>query len=363
MLTQRVTDAFVLLDSFTDYSILESPTFDRFHKTITRLAKEKPELPATQMQARDVTRGKAVRTYLRKPLVIKNALGDAESLKFFRDPQWWLKNYGDETVLCTSPKVTGGFSIKEFFEANRQLYVHGATALFERRPELKQFVDSDITRLVAPGKAGTPPSFYQLFMGYAAQGSTVHCAIGLNVFRQIAGRKRWYFFAPDQSPYVYPKLYENGFSATSKTIQNHNKGKGSPWFTRIQRYTVVLEPGDVLIVPPWWWHSVENVAEDNDLVIGVASRYENPWAALYNDPLKSAITFIKARDVGRDEREPDTLDAALTFEAKLTANRNETDQALSLSSVTEGDDTPAKPAAAAAPKRTGRGRKKAETPA
>jgi hypothetical protein len=42
-----------------------------------------------------------------------------------------------------------------------------------------------------------------------------------------------------------------------------------PLFRYVPKYTVHLKPGDVLYVPPWWWHEVTNHGE----TIGVPVRF------------------------------------------------------------------------------------------
>lgn len=343
------TNYHLLVDCFGGASIFDSPRFAKFHKKIVAKAPERPEMQATEINAADATRKLVEKLYNQGPLVIRGAIKDSTSVRCWHDPDWWLGSYQNEKVLCTSPKVTGGFTLDEFIHSNQSLYVQGATALFEHRPELKDMVESDVTRLIAPGKEGEPPLYYQLFMGWKNQGSTVHCAIGLNVFRQIAGRKRWYFFPPSQTPYMYPKVYENGFSATSKTVQHHAAGTGSPWFGKLERYTTVLEPGDVLVVPPWWWHCVENEAGADELVIGVATRYKEPRAALRTDPFKTLISMFKARGglakAGGDDFT--SLEAAVAFEEKLMRNRNETEQMLTLHASVKPDSAEESKAGAA----------------
>jgi uncharacterized RmlC-like cupin family protein len=33
-----------------------------------------------------------------------------------------------------------------------------------------------------------------------------------------------------------------------------NGEKMSPWMNKLERYTVTLQPGDLLMNPPWFWH-------------------------------------------------------------------------------------------------------------
>ena len=58
--------------------------------------------------------------------------------------------------------------------------------------------------------------FSNLFMGYKGMGTDVHAALGCNLFRMIAGTKKWWLFPPSQAPYVFASLNSNGFVAYTK---------------------------------------------------------------------------------------------------------------------------------------------------
>ena len=66
-------------------------------------------------------------------------------------------------------------------------------------------------------------------------------------FRMIAGQKKWWFIHPSQTPYLYPAINVNGFSAHTKTRVGRDNTDPSPWLEKIERYTTVLSPGDVLV--------------------------------------------------------------------------------------------------------------------
>jgi hypothetical protein len=151
-----------------------------------------------------------------------------------------------------------------------RLYVSGEAKIFTKRTELQDMVSSPFIDSIAPGT----PVFTQLFMGYAGMGSDVHSAIGCNMFRQIVGSKKWYLFPVSQTPYVYPSLNPNGFSAHTLTKIGKGSDTPSPWLNKLERYTVTLEPGDVMLNPPWFWHGIMNLGDSSDdLVIGVPTRY------------------------------------------------------------------------------------------
>ncbi len=169
-----------------------------------------------------------------------------------------------ESPACTIKDAIGSMNTSE------RLYISGESKLFLKRPELLADVQSDLISKMAPGKA----VFTQLFMGYAGMGSDVHAAVGCNMFRMIAGRKKWWLFPPTQTPYLMASLNQNGFSAHTLTQVGKGQDKQSEWMKKLERYTVTLEPGDMLLNTAWYWHGIHNLGDDpNELIIGVPTRY------------------------------------------------------------------------------------------
>lgn len=143
-----------------------------------------------------------------------------------------------------------------------------------------------------------------------------------NSFRQVAGQKKWWFIPPSESAYVYGTINANGFSAHTKTKIGLPGVVQSPWFKNLERYYSVLNPGDILINTPWYWHGIENIGEQgsNELIIGAPSRYIGgvasfksnfPFAInsfLYqysrfgNEMFKPDFKFDVHKDVANDRR-------------------------------------------------------------
>lgn len=102
----------------------------------------------------------------------------------------------------------------------------------------------------------------------------MHAAMGCNIFRQIVGSKKWWLVPMSETAYVYPSLNPNGFSAHTRTKIGKGDDEESPWLNKLNRWEVVLHPGDMLLNPPWVWHGILNVeGGENDLSIGVPTRY------------------------------------------------------------------------------------------
>jgi hypothetical protein len=131
-------------------------------------------------------------------------------------------------------------------------------------------------------------------------------------YRQIVGRKKWWFLPVYQTSYLKPSMNLNGFSAHTRTLIGKDGQSPSPWLKKLVRYTITMNPGDVLINPPWFWHGFLNLPASSDssntsknntcasdikkkLVIGSAVRYsekEITKAAMRVNPWWTLNTFV-----------------------------------------------------------------------
>jgi hypothetical protein len=132
----------------------------------------------------------------------------------------------------------------------------------------------------------------------------------------------------------------NGFSAHTRTLIEKDGQSSSPWLKKLTRYTIIMNPGDVLINPPWFWHGFLNLPASFDssntsngntcdsdinknLVIGSAVRYHekkvtkaalrvNPWWTLNTlvvlfhrygrEALKEDFSFNLPAELAEDPR-------------------------------------------------------------
>jgi len=131
--------------------------------------------------------------------------------------------------------------------------------------------------------------FTQFFLAPAATFTPVHCAHESNAFIQIHGRKRWYLWPAryqqliqpicDRRPYFHAKYYPGPSDGTPQL------GAYAPAFE------VVLHPGDVLYVPPFVWHAVENL----DATIALAYRFFSMRVAFRSSRAMTLIKFLATR--------------------------------------------------------------------
>lgn len=294
----------VLLDYYYEpFVIFNSPLAKSYHEFLMDRLPVRPEVPLPELPLEKLSKESLYEmskgyTF---PVVIRGVLKDLPAIHTWGNRTWWAEQYGDEEVLCKyveqmgadgPPACTIKLAIGDI-DGNNRMYISGESKLFMRRPELESMLQSDLLESVAPGSR----VFTQLFFGYPNMGSDVHSAVGCNLFRMITGRKKWWLIPPSQTPYVRPALNPNGFSAHTLTkVGKELGGVPSDYMEKLERYTVVLNPGDVLLNPAWFWHGIKNLGEDPDeLVIGVPTRYKVPYSlpAFKNNFLFTGIA-IKA---------------------------------------------------------------------
>jgi hypothetical protein len=214
----------------------------------------------------------------RTPLVIKGLIKDFACVK-----KWdieYLKKYCGEYLVKGFTKSDGKNLIKDQFNnvkiiddikfANacdmikngEQIYINNFHSIFIDCKVLQE--DLDLKKL----DEITPIQYVdtsQLFFGPKGTGTTLHCAMKSNIFYNVKGRKKWTFIDPKYSEYLSAVLSNNGIFVVSKL--NYFKDKSI--LRNIPKFEYILEEGDILFNPSWWWHCVENLSE---YTIGVANR-------------------------------------------------------------------------------------------
>lgn len=324
---------FLALDFYTPWNMWKSQTFQTWADFVISLRPEQPELPIPEVHVDDAT-VEIVRKLSKGyafPIVIRGAVKDTDAVKLWNDPEWWIKNYPNATVLCQYIETlqygssAAACSIQEYFDAYQKgnpFYISGASDIFGEYPELLDMVETPrLTELIEGERI-----FTQIFMGFPKMGSDIHTATGVNYFRQIAGRKKWWFIPPSQTAFVYPAINENGFSAHTRTWVGKGSAKMSPHMAKLERYTAVLDPGDVLINPPWFWHGILNLGNDpNELVIGVPTRYRSPGNTA-GFRTNTVLQLIALQTLARKYGDPDAFltkddDGTDHLEAAIRQNR------------------------------------------
>lgn len=239
-------------------------------------------IPTIDAAAQDFSAQDFFTNYIKRPhpVVLKGFAKNTEAVQ-----KWTLdylvEKFGDDDVLLKTPEadnVKG--KLKDLNVPGN--YLHNCESLFLNHPELTKALEVEKLKVLTGGDtiANDHPNLgplpLQLFTGRGGTGTAFHCANAYNFFFQVSGEKKWTFVDPRWTMFMFPAL-NRGAVYQSCAIKDPNTvlEQYKPLWRVCPRYAAVLEPGDVLLNPPWWWHCIENLSESS---VAVATRWADTKA-------------------------------------------------------------------------------------
>eukprot|EP01038_Epipyxis_sp_PR26KG_P014314 gene14314-19198_t len=166
-----------------------------------------------------------------------------------------IRNYSNENVFLTK-KELDGFPGKLKEVDNPSVYLHNSEILFTKYPEIRKHFQYEKLEPYLKMKVG----YEQLFIGREGTGSPFHHAAVYNMFYMIDGKKKWWFIDPYDSILAYPLNFFGRAAGILFCLWPGEYNEAAfPLFPYCPVYSTVLNPGDVLFNPPWWWHSIKNI--------------------------------------------------------------------------------------------------------
>ena len=90
-----------------------------------------------------------------------------------------------------------------------------------------------------------------------------HCEVGTNFFVGIAGKKLWRLAPPEFSIGMYPIIKNSSVFHVSRVDGRESnqttERRGFPLYKFVPKFSAVVEKGDILLFPNYWWHTVSNL--------------------------------------------------------------------------------------------------------
>ncbi|PCJ52979.1 MAG: hypothetical protein COA79_23150 [Planctomycetota bacterium] len=220
-----------------------------------------------------------------RPVLLKGFGKDFEACKKW-NLDFFENNYGNEIVPCRQNGKTlsnetlllKDVTIRELVKDIKNggsLFGSNLSDFLNENESLKSDINlQEFEKYICFRKRDKIAST-QLFMSGGNTKTGFHASGGVNLFYQIYGVKKWTFVNPDYTPWMYPVLRKDLFYTGSKIPWTNPASdiakSGFPLYNYVPKQVAVLEPGDILFSPQWWWHAIETRSSS----IAVASRAMN----------------------------------------------------------------------------------------
>lgn len=126
-------------------------------------------------------------------------------------------------------------------------------------PEMKPIVEPIIRDFDFPNYfTDSSRNDLHLWIGAAEQKSTIHNDNYQNLNAQIYGKKAFLLFSPEQHQFLYPVKIDEELWSSPIDPQNPDLAK-YPLFERTSCIEAILQPGEILFIPIFWWHQARAI--------------------------------------------------------------------------------------------------------
>jgi len=101
-----------------------------------------------------------------------------------------------------------------------------------------------------------------LLVGQVGNVTPAHYDEQQNIFAQLSGEKRVILFAPKDFTALYPFPVHHPNDRQSQVDLSCPDASRFPRFDDAQGFEVILQPGELLYIPQYWWHHIENLTDE-----------------------------------------------------------------------------------------------------
>jgi cupin-like protein len=147
-----------------------------------------------------------------------------------------------------------------------------------------------------PDYVGGAPVEPYLWFGTEGNVTPMHYDVSNNVFGQLRGRKRFLLFDPWQSEWLYPRPPGSKHHNLTRVNPERPDLEQFPDFRRAQGFQCDLDPGDLLLLPAFWWHQVRSLEKGLSVSI-----WWTPWPRDFLTPMARVllpVLYQRSRLIG-----------------------------------------------------------------
>ena len=256
------------------------------------------------LQNEDVICDDLEKVILDKDLLLKGPLLFKGAAKDWTCTQKWNKEYFREHFHHHQVSLVGNVGLADKENQNKYTNTNLKTFIDELGKDknnylrFARFIDEDpelrkdinvswLERFKSKFARG---GYFYLFMGEEGSKTDMHNAIIQSLFIQVKGKKKWTIYEPneriflntlaDRRPYFYTEANPNVLD--------------DPEFPLLKypiRYEIILDEGDVLWFPSFYWHHVQNLTEN----IGVTYKFTEFEKSFRVSKVLSTLFFLATK--------------------------------------------------------------------
>jgi len=127
-----------------------------------------------------------------------------------------------------------------------------------------------------------------MWFGPGSNVSPLHYDSMHNFLTQVRGRKRVVLFPPGEIRRLYPFAFHQRSLHISQVNMVEPDHARFPEFQKAARMELVLEPGEMLFIPVFWWHGVSGMGEN----LSINYWWSTPVSAYLSHPRQTARGLV-----------------------------------------------------------------------
>ena len=208
----------------------------------------------------------------KQPVVLKGAAAGWDATKNWSF-DYFKHHYGNDDVYIADETFNRSrdgtyydikllpYKMTDFVDAvnnGKDLYLKFLPT-FRKHPELLTHLDLSSMSAWCKNRADKYETTNEFYMGGTGSVTHLHTERSHIFHACIVGKKRWRLYGPENSVYLYPVPARTLFIASEVDFMNPDYDL-HPWFRYANGYETVLEEGDILYFPSYYWHAVENLS-------------------------------------------------------------------------------------------------------
>jgi len=294
---RRIYGGFHLLDHFLG----RARAFEWTRKLRTKyynglydsLSRGEPGQIVELERRRNLSHAEFKREYLdkNKPVVLENAASSWDCVKNWSFEYFNQIHGQDKIVVVDQAQEDNPYEVLTLGQLLMGLQ-EGLSRYYRFYPLIKRhpehLLDFDYKWLQERRHQNIVLENFQVFFGPADSYTPLHNASAGNLFTQVHGQKEWVIYSNEYLPVIDPSPIKSNYRSAPYRMETGPFNPFEPDYSPpyhlykyINGYRTVLNPGDVLFNPPYYWHAVRNIGR----TIGVGYRWLPLGNTFRTDPV------------------------------------------------------------------------------